>query len=555
MRFKVPAKQPASFKASALYLAGLIRGKSPHRVEFVEARNLPTTDPRIASGMMDAVASKSVRCKQPQYHFIITFDPKDAEAGKVTTELKREIAQHVLEDMELTEHQALVYSHQDTDHPHLHFLVNRIHPTEHLAYSRHNDGKRLKEIVRERAREYGLNVLKDRQRSREVEREGDLPDLGPAPSDAEYWRARREGREAHTPFTKDQAKELRTNLRDHFYEAGSWDQLSGQLQDKGFTLERKGQGLVLTDGERYAKLSDMGKGIRLSELEERFSEEFDSYMTRQAGELSNQLDKLPDADRRTIEAMDASEADTGNLDPVLNADLADMDCRYWEQVASSYRASKGRIKTSSRYEQRMVKNEDRQKDWLNRREDSFMEMLSNIYRDPKAARSKWNGLENKHGTGDADKLVRKNPMVLGNVIGVDILNGRGAGEVKAKRMVRYLHERRQKWQVAKESLDAARSKLGTAQHKTHLAFREYEHFVNIIGDDERLKQILLEKIRTRAKYLSRVTAKTIRKSKLTKERQEQLVTALHRQQARQKERQKEREKQRALNKGLGIDFD
>lgn len=181
MRFKVPAKQPVSFKASALYLAGLIRGKSPHRVEFVEARNLPTTDPRIAAGMMDAVASKSVRCKQPQYHFIITFDPKDAEAGKVTKELKQEIAQHVLEDMGLTEYQALVYSHQDTDHPHLHFLVNRVHPTEHLAYNRHNDGKRLKEIVKERALEYGLNVLVDRQRSRDMEREGDLSDLGPAP--------------------------------------------------------------------------------------------------------------------------------------------------------------------------------------------------------------------------------------------------------------------------------------------------------------------------------------------------------------------------------------
>jgi MobA/VirD2-like, nuclease domain len=554
MRFKVPAKQPASFKASALYLAGLIRGKSPHRVEFVEVRNLPTTDPLIASSMMDAVASKSVRCKQPQYHFIITFDPKDAEAGKVTKELKQEIAQRVIEDMELTEHQALVYSHQDTDHPHLHFLVNRVHPTEHLAYSRHNDGKRLKEVVRERAIEFDLNVLKDRQRSRAMDRVDDLSDIGPAPSDAEYWRARREGRDAHTPFTKEQGKELRSNLKGYFYDAKNWDQLSAELQGKGFTLERKGQGLVLTNGERYAKLSDMGKGIRLSEMEERFGEEFDSYVARQAGELSNQLD-TPDKDRRTIEAMDASEDDTGKLDPVLRADLADMDYRYWTQVESSYRASKGRIKSSERFEQSSRKYRDKQKGWLNRREDGFLEMLSNVYHDPKAARSKWSALEKKHGVSDAGRLVRENPMVLGKVIGVDILNGRGAGQAKAKRMVRYLHERRQKWKAAKESLNVAQGKLDKAKHKTQLAFREYEHFVNIVGDDARLKQILLEKIRTRTKYLSRVTDKAIRKSKLTKERQEQLVRAYDMQQARQKVREKERAKQRARSKGLDIDLD
>ncbi|WP_204165373.1 relaxase/mobilization nuclease domain-containing protein, partial [Escherichia coli] len=86
MRFKVPARQPESFKGSALYLAGRIKGLSPDRVEFVETRNIHTDDPRAAAALMEATASKSVRCQQPAYHFMITFDPKDAEAGKVTPE-------------------------------------------------------------------------------------------------------------------------------------------------------------------------------------------------------------------------------------------------------------------------------------------------------------------------------------------------------------------------------------------------------------------------------------------------------------------------------------
>ena len=87
MRFKVPRRQPESFRASALYLAGEIKGLSPDRVEFVEVRNLFTDNARGASAVMEATAAKSVRCKQPAYHFMITFDPKDAAAGKVTPEL------------------------------------------------------------------------------------------------------------------------------------------------------------------------------------------------------------------------------------------------------------------------------------------------------------------------------------------------------------------------------------------------------------------------------------------------------------------------------------
>ena len=83
MRFKVPKQQPESFRASALYLAGLVKGLSPDRVEFVERRNLHTDEPRAAAAVMDATARQSARCKQPAYHFIITFDPKDAAASQL----------------------------------------------------------------------------------------------------------------------------------------------------------------------------------------------------------------------------------------------------------------------------------------------------------------------------------------------------------------------------------------------------------------------------------------------------------------------------------------
>lgn len=104
MRFKIPSRQPTSFKASALYLAGRSHGHKPDRVAWMESRNLETDDPGKAAIRMDATAAASTRCKQPQYHFIISFDPNDAKAGKVNDQVMREIAGKTIERMGLAEH-------------------------------------------------------------------------------------------------------------------------------------------------------------------------------------------------------------------------------------------------------------------------------------------------------------------------------------------------------------------------------------------------------------------------------------------------------------------
>jgi len=552
MRFKVPKRQPESFKASALYLAGKVKDLSPDRVEFVIANNLQTTDPRAAAAVMEATAAKSVRCKQPEYHFIVTFDPEDDAAGRVTEQVKREIAGKVVKDMGLNEHQALVYSHQDTEHPHLHFLVNRIHPTEGIAYDRHRDGTRLKEIVRERAREYGLNVLKDRKLLREMERVDDLS-AGGAVSDAEYWRAKREGRSPQTPFAKEAIQSLRERLYDDFGDANGWDDLAQRLEARGLTLERKGQGLVLTNGERFAKLSDMGKGVRLRALEARFDEKFDGYMVRRAAELARGeqphrgpgTEGMTEKERRTVELLDQSEPDHGGVrsgDPVLEADAADMDFRYWSGVEAAHRTAGNRVKYAERRETETARTLARQKAWVSRREENFVGLLGKVFRDPDRARATWVKLERKHGVQAVRDMVSKNPTLLGSF---------GADEREAKRMARYLAERHAKYSDAIHRLDHAKHKVEQARHKTRLAFREFEMLENSVGSGERLRRIVVSKIRRRSRALSRLTDAAVRRSTLADERKEQLERARRL----QKERQLERSRKRERAKALGIDLD
>jgi MobA/VirD2-like, nuclease domain len=196
MRFKIPAKQPGSFRLSAAYLAGHSKGQTPERVAWAEARNLQTENPRAAAAIMEATAAQNLRCKKPVYHFVLSFDPKDARRGKVPPEVMQEIANEAVERLGLTEHQMLIYAHKDTKHPHMHFLVNRIHSQTGKAFDRHNDGRNLTRLCRDIAKERGLNIPLDRARIKERERVDDFDELSklkreppPPPNikEGEYW--------------------------------------------------------------------------------------------------------------------------------------------------------------------------------------------------------------------------------------------------------------------------------------------------------------------------------------------------------------------------------
>src|SRR5436305_710821 len=47
----------------------------PHRVEWMETRNLPTDHPHAAARIMAATARDSDSIQPPVYHFLISFDP------------------------------------------------------------------------------------------------------------------------------------------------------------------------------------------------------------------------------------------------------------------------------------------------------------------------------------------------------------------------------------------------------------------------------------------------------------------------------------------------
>ena len=561
MRFKIPAKQPSAFKSSALYLAGQTRGQSPDRVAWFETRNLETDDPEAAAAVMGATAAQNLRCKKPTYHFVLSFDPKDAKRGKVPPEVMREIADEAVNRLGLREHQMLIYAHKDTDHPHMHFLVNRIHPETGKAFDRHNDGRKLAGLCRDIARERGLNIPRDRERIREKERVDDfdleltLKDQRSALEripDGEYWQAKRDRRVPEAAMDKAAVKSLRERIQGHFYNASDWRDLDARLGAQGVYIQRKGQGLVLAKGDRYAKLSQMGKGVRLTELETRFGERFDAYTARRVQELAKEespAENIPDyegmtpAERRRAEKLFSARRAVARKqgDRVRELEAADLDYRYWSGVEASYKATERNIARHERDQAWLAKVGPSFEKRETKARETFLQSLSKVFRDADSARMRWDKLEQAYGIEDARQMVRDNPDMLGTMNGRRILGRDSAERRKARQAFRYLDSKRKRWRDTLLKLGHHRSRIEANRRALRIAINDFEMIKLRTDVPYALKAIMRDKIQRRERALSRVTERTIRESDIADDRKVDLLQARKRYLERRKELERGRE--------------
>tara|TARA_R110002110_G_scaffold372498_1_gene582562 strand:+ start:19357 stop:21057 length:1701 start_codon:yes stop_codon:yes gene_type:complete len=563
MRFKIPSKQPAAFKSSALYLAGRTNGLSTDRVAWMEARNLETTDPLAASAIMEATAAQNLRCKKPVYHFVLSFDPKDAQRGKLPPEVLREIASEAIERLGLTEHQMLIYAHKDTKHPHMHFLINRVHPSTGRAFDRHNDGRRLTELCREIARERELNIPRDKERIRELEKvdDFDLVESLDTPTEGEYWQAKREEREAQIAMGKGEVEALREKVQGHFYNATDWHDLTARLGAQGVFLQRKGQGLVLAKGERFAKLSQMGKGVRLTELEDRFGERFDVFMAERMKDLARddapeaQIpgydDMTPAEQRRAKRLREAQLAvERKNADAVLEVDAADLDYHYWKGVEAVYRAGERRISRLERDRSWLKKTLPNYEAREKASEAQFSQSLFDIFRNPEKAAERWLKLEQTFGVADAERMVKKDPNLLGRMNGGRYLGADTEARGNAKRAFRYLDAKRRRWREQQLKLAHHRDRIEANRRALRIALNDFAMLRLRADVPFELREIMKEKAMRRAKALTRATDKAILASNLAENRKMELLRARRI----YMERKRERERDRDYNRTQGLDY-
>ena len=268
------------------------------RVAWTEVHNLLVDDPEQVPHLMRMTARRSRRTKSPVYHLVISWHKNEAP----NEDLMRAVARTTCDDIGLGEYQRLTIAHHDTDHRHVHIVVNRVHPETGIAWNRRQDYVAIEQSLKRQAEAYGLEFVPGRHNTKEKMR--DQPRRA---SDGSYRKAKKDKQPPRTMWSPERVRAERDDLVATLETARSWDDLGQRLAQKGLTLDGKGQGIVITDGASEVKLSALGKGIRKPKLEEKFKEGWSSYRARsddqQVVERADDLETLAQAQRRADMAV------------------------------------------------------------------------------------------------------------------------------------------------------------------------------------------------------------------------------------------------------------
>jgi hypothetical protein len=246
--------------------AYLLRGHSgddTYRVLWTSARNLATDDPERAAPRMRATAERSTRTEKPVWHLTLSAEP----GAELNREKWERMADRLLGQLGLEEHQVLIVAHGDTRHPHIHLMVNRVHPDPARAWSTSHDYRRIEKVLRQLERDFGLRQVPGHH-SR-----GDrtaAPDRSASRTPGETRHLRRTGEASWSDRTREA-------LRAEFREASSWADLRDRLQQRGYRLESRGPGIVVTDGERSIKASRIARSASAHQLAARFGQSYPEW--------------------------------------------------------------------------------------------------------------------------------------------------------------------------------------------------------------------------------------------------------------------------------------
>ena len=152
------------------------------RVEWTETRNLATNDPRRAARIMGATAADGSELKRlagvkatgrkltkPVCHYSLSW-AKDERPDR--QEMRRAV-EGSLQALRLENHQVLIVAHNDTKHPHVHVIVNRVNPENGKAASLSGSKLNLSKWAERYERTQGKIRCQERVRNNERRARGE----------------------------------------------------------------------------------------------------------------------------------------------------------------------------------------------------------------------------------------------------------------------------------------------------------------------------------------------------------------------------------------------
>lgn len=221
----------SSFKGLSLYLLNDKREAanenaepSAERVAYTHTENLPTDDPEQAWRIMAAtwraqdelkrvagIKATGRKCEKPVAHLSLSW----AHGQNPSFDDQRAAVKSALEALGWSDLQHLMVAHKDTDHAHIHVVVNRIDPETGKARSDSNTRRILDKWANAYEKEHGQIVCPDRDEKYKAREKGlQEPERQPR-TKREHWEAERAARKAQKEYDRTTLAQTRQLLWEH----------------------------------------------------------------------------------------------------------------------------------------------------------------------------------------------------------------------------------------------------------------------------------------------------------------------------------------------------
>jgi len=190
-----------SFKGAGLYYLHDKKADTRERVAFTHTENLPTSDPDKAIKCMAWTAlrqqelktrsggsAKGRKLTQPVYCYSLSWAPGE----EPSRDQMIGAAKDTLKALGMADHEALLIGHSDEPHPHIHVIVNRVHPETGIAAKLSNDHLKLSAWAEAFERLQGQIRCDQRVENNELRRQGQFAKDRQSQHAAEFHRWRQE---------------------------------------------------------------------------------------------------------------------------------------------------------------------------------------------------------------------------------------------------------------------------------------------------------------------------------------------------------------------------
>lgn len=118
------------------------------------AGNMSSEKTRDLAKEFGQIRAQNQDCKKPVWHCSLSAP----EGEKLSNEKWREIAADHMKNMNLDDHQYVVFRHNDTKHDHIHIVANRINPQTLRVASDKHDFNKLQQSMRQIEKNHGLQI-------------------------------------------------------------------------------------------------------------------------------------------------------------------------------------------------------------------------------------------------------------------------------------------------------------------------------------------------------------------------------------------------------------